>query len=234
LQRITIELSRSIKLRYRDSIHAALITGLRAAGAPEPLVLGLSAAPWTFATQGVSYPGGVSVIRSVTISTSSTELGAHFLKLDPASVRYVSSNGDKPDFTGGTLRVEPLPFHPEQDSLTVGFASPFLISDRVAPTKSYARAVLGIDLSAAFSAGLSRRLGRQVRLQVTPDRLSAATDGAQPVLVRVRKSRGRDLILPALSAVLTLHGKPSDLRDAYLSGLGEKTRYGFGCPLVLA
>lgn len=234
MQRVTIELSRPIKLRYRDSVHAALVIGLRAAGAPEKLLIGVDAAPWTFATNGMSYPGGTTVIRLIILSTSSPELGAYFLKLDPACVRHESSNGDKPDCTGGTLHVEQLPFHPEQDSLTIGFASPFLISDREASTKSYARAVLGLDLSAAFSAGLSRRLGRDVRLQVTPDRLSAATDGAQPILVRVRKSRGRDLILPALSTVLTLQGQSSDLQDAYFGGLGEKTRYGFGCPLVLA
>ena len=66
------------------------------------------------------------------------------------------------------------------------------------------------------------------------DRLSALTEGATPVLVRVRRSGVRDLILPALSAVLTLGGPAADLRDAYLAGLGEKTRYGFGCPVVLA
>jgi len=234
LQRVTIDLSRPLRLRYRDSLHAALVSGLRAGGAPEALVIGLAAAPWTFATTGISYPGGMTVIRSVTLSTSDPTLGAHLLKLDPATVRHISTNGDKPDCAGGTLRVDPLPFLPGQDSLTVGFASPFLISVREAAIKSYARAIAGLDLSAAFSAGLSRRLHREVRLSVAPDRLSAATDGARPILVRVRKSGGRDLILPALSAVLTLHGPPADLRDAYLGGLGEKTRYGFGCPLVLA
>jgi hypothetical protein len=67
---------------------------------------------------------------------------------------------------------------------------------------------------------------------VTPDPLSALTDGSQPVLVRVRKTGTRDLILPALSVILTLRGEVADVRDAYLAGLGEKTRYGFGCPVV--
>ena len=40
MPRITITPPSPFRLRYRDSLHAALIAGLRAADAPEDLILG--------------------------------------------------------------------------------------------------------------------------------------------------------------------------------------------------
>lgn len=234
MPRVTLELPRPLRIRYLDSVHAALVTGLRTAGAEGDHVVGPNAAPWTFAISGRSFPGGTIQIGAVTLSTPDPSLGEAMLRLDPASIRVRSSNGDIVDLTGAALRPVALPLLPDQDSIVVGFASPFLLSERGAAKKAYARSLAGLDLSAAFSAGLSRRLRREVRLHVVQDRLSALTEGAAPVLVRVRRTGLRDLILPALSAVLTLSGTAADLRDAYLAGLGEKTRYGFGCPVALA
>lgn len=233
MARVTLHLSRPARFRYLDTVHAALVTALRRAGAEEQQVLGPAAAPWTFATAGRGFHGGAILVESVTVSTPDPALGLIMLRLNGADARVRSTNGDELDFSGATCEPLPIPLHPQQDSLTVSFASPFLVSER-GPKKTYARTLAGLDLSSAFSAGLSRRLGREVKLRIEQDRLSAATDGAAPHLVRVRRSGTRDLILPALSAVLTLIGRPADLRDAYLAGLGEKTRYGFGCPEALA
>jgi hypothetical protein len=232
--RVCLELISPLRIRYCDSLHAALVTGLRASGATEATIIGPTAAPWTFAMQGRFFVGGGSRIQRVIISTPDPALGEFLLRLDPGAARHVSTNWDRVDLSGASLQSEPLPLHAQQEMLTIGFASPFLIADREAAKKSYARCVAGLDLSAAFSAGLSRRLRRPVQIEAVPDPLSAHTDGANPVLVRVRKSGTRDLILPALSVILTLRGTAADVRDAYLGGLGEKTRYGFGCPMVLA
>ncbi len=233
MPRLTLLLARPARFRYLDTVHAALVTALRRAGAAEDQILGEAAAPWTFATSGHGFPGGTIRIDAVTLSTPDPALGALMTRLDGHHAPIRSINGDELDFSGAGTRPDPVSLHPDQDSLTVGFASPFLLSSR-RPDKRYLRTLAGIDLSAAFSAGLSRRLHRPVLLQVEQDRLSAVTDGAIPHLVRVRRSGTRDLILPALSAVLTLRGRPADLRDAFLAGLGEKTRYGFGCPAALA
>ena len=234
MPRVTLKLARPLRIRYLESVHAALVTGLRAAGVQGDHVVGRNAAPWTFAISGRSFPGGTVQVGAVTLSTSDPSLGDAMLGLDPASVQVRSSNGDVVDFAGAALQPVSLPLLPDQDSIAVGFASPFLLSERGAARKAYARSLAGLDLSAAFSAGLSRRLQREVRLHVVQDRLSALTEGAAPMLVRVRRTGLRDLILPALSTVLTLSGTAADLRDAYLAGLGEKTRYGFGCPVALA
>lgn len=233
MPRVILELPRPLRVRYLDSIHAALITGLRVVGADGDQIVGPRAVPWTFAISGRSFTGGTIQVVAVTLSTSNLALGEQMLRFDAGSARIRSSNGDEVNFSGATLRTVALPLAPGQDSIAVSFASPFLISERGAK-KTYARSLAGLDLSAAFSAGLSRRLKREVKLHIAQDRLSAITDGAAPVLVRLRRTGTRDLILPALSTVLTLSGPAADLRDAYLAGLGEKTRYGFGCPVALA
>ena len=232
MPRILLTLSRPARFRYLDTVHAALVTALRRSGAEEHQVLGLGAAPWTFAAGGRGFPGGMIRMDSITLSTPDPALGLAMLRLNGNDAQIRSSNGDELDLSGAACQPVPIPLHPDQDRLAVSFASPFLVSER-GGKKAYARTLAGLDLSSAFSAGLTRRLGREVRLRVEQDRLSAATDGAEPRLVRVRRSGARDLILPALSAVLTLVGRPADLRDAYLAGLGEKTRYGFGCPDAL-
>lgn len=234
MPRITITPPSPFRLRYRDSLHAALIAGLRAADAPEDLIIGPAAAPWTFGASGRSFPGGVSLLWVLTLSTPDSRLDEVMSRLDPAAIRWSSVNGDKVDLSGAVVRHDPQPLLPGQDEVVVAFASPFLVSEHSVPKKTYARSIVGLDLSAAFSAGLSRRLGRPIKLEATADRLSALTDGAQPVLVRVRRTGTRDLILPALSATLTLRAPERDLRDAFLAGLGEKTRYGFGCPITLS
>ena len=233
MPRLTLLLARPARFRYLDTVHAALVTALRRAGAAESQVLGEAAAPWTFATSGRGFPGGTIRIDAVTLSTPDPALGEIMAKLDGHYTPIHSANGDVLDLSGAATRPEPVPLHLDQDSLSIGFASPFLLSAR-GPGKSYLRSLAGADLSAAFSAGLSRRLRRTVSLAVEQDRLSAITEGAIPHLVRVRRSGTRDLVLPALSAVLTLRGRSADLRDAFLAGLGEKTRYGFGCPTALA
>ena len=234
MPRVTLQLPRPLRVRYLDSVHAALVTGLRMAGVEGDRIIGPDAAPWTFAISGRCFRGGTIQFGAVTLSTSDPTLGEAMLRIDPATVRAWSSNGDVVDLAGAALQPVAIPLMPDQDRIAVGFASPFLVSEHGSAKKVYARALAGLDLSAAFSAGLSRRLRREARLHVAQDRLSALTEGAAPVLVRVRRTGSRDLILPALSTVLTLSGRPADLRDAYLAGLGEKTRYGFGCPVALA
>lgn len=234
MPRVRMDLPRPLHVRYLDSVHAALVAGLRAAGLDGEQVVGRQAAPWTFAISGRSFRGGAIRVSGVTLSTPDPRLSEAMMRLDGTAMRHRSSNGDVVDMGGATLRSLALPLVPNQEQVAIGFASPFLLSERSDAKKAYARSLAGRDLSAAFSAGLSRRLGREVRLRVEQDRLSALTEGAEPVLVRVRRTGSRDLILPALSAVLTLNGPAADLRDAYLAGLGEKTRYGFGCPVALA
>ena len=69
MPRFTITPRSPFRLRYRDSLHAALIAGLRAAGIPEERLLGPGAAPWTFGVSGRSFPHGPSLFRVVTLST---------------------------------------------------------------------------------------------------------------------------------------------------------------------
>ncbi|HEX2941569.1 MAG TPA: hypothetical protein VHO91_11010, partial [Rhodopila sp.] len=131
------------------------MTALRTSGAAEETIIGQDAVPWTFAMEGRSFAGGGSRIHRVTISTADPVLGEILLQLDPATARHLSANGDQVDLRGASLKAEPLPLHAGQDMLTIGFASPFLIAERGAAKKSYVRCVAGLDLSAAFSAGLS-------------------------------------------------------------------------------
>ena len=122
-----------------------------------------------------------------------------------------------------------------QEELAVCFASPFLLSRGKTsgnPDKCYVNCLVGMDLSAAFSKGLTRRLKRKVELNVQADPLSLALSG-KPRIISVRRAPNRLVTVPAFSIMLTLRGSTDDIRAAYFAGLGEKTRYGFGCAATL-
>lgn len=226
---------RSVSYFYLDSVHGALVNGFKAAGLAPALFIGPEARPWTFATKGYAQSGGQLFLKGITISTSDAEIANALLRLDPSEIRHSSSNGDEIDMNGAVKKVVPDPICMGQDTFSICFASPFLLSRARAaanPEKSYADSLTGVDLSAAFSAGLTRRLGRDVALDVQIDPLSAAVSG-RPRLVSLRKAAKRRVVVPAFSTMLTLRGNTEDLRLAYYAGLGEKTHYGFGCPAAL-
>jgi CRISPR/Cas system endoribonuclease Cas6 (RAMP superfamily) len=220
--------------RYTDSIHRAIVGALAAAGATTDELVGMGAKPWTFAAQGEGLHGERSVLRYLTISTSDSRLSEILEKIDAAKIVSGLTNGDIVDCAGASvsfLTARGLPIH---DALAVNFASPFIVSKRK-ETKSATEHLTSLkdaDLSAAFSYGLSRRIGRPIELRVTVDRLSLATYGDSPRRVNVRKARGKTVFLPAFQIPLTLEGPDRDIAAAFFAGLGEKTRYGFGCPCL--
>ena len=64
------------------------------------------------------------------------------------------------------------------------------------------------------------------------DRLSFAAYGTKPRIVTVRKSGSRTIRFPAFQLPMTIEGPHETLATAFFAGLGEKTRYGFGCPML--
>lgn len=232
--RAEITLKTQQAYRYTDSIHRAIVEALAAAGATTADLVGANAKPWTFAAQGEDLRGERSLLRYLTISTSDPHLSSLLEKLDTARIVSSSDNGDKIDCAGASLSFMTAQGLPIDNALTVNFASPFVVSKKK-ETKSATEHLTSLkdaDLSAAFSAGLSRRIGRAAKLRVTIDRLSLATYGASPRRVNVRKAGSRAVFFPAFQLPMTLEGPDRDLAAAFFAGLGEKTRYGFGCPCL--
>lgn len=221
---------------YQDSVHAAIIAGLRAAGFSEEQLVGPRALPWTFAAKGFARPGGRLFLKGLTISTSDPVLAEGLIRLEPGNIQHSSSNADRINLKHARKIAISDPFWEGQETLAICFASPFVLSKpRTGRTsqKAYIERLAGEDLSRAFSQGLTRRLGRPVEIAVEADKLSLATEGARPRIVSLRQAPNRRVTVPAFSLHLRLKGTTDDLRAAYYAGLGEKTRYGFGCPATL-
>lgn len=227
---------RALPYAYLDSIHAAIVAGLTAEELSSRQLIGRDAAPWTFAAKGFSRPGGRLFLSGLTISTCDEGVGEALRRLKPENVRRLSSNGDCIDLKGARKIVIQEPFLDGQEELAICFASPFVLTQPLAGRpqgKIYVQTLEGIDFSHVFSKGLSRRLGRRVDIEAHADPLSVATDGAKPRIISLRRSPGGRVTTPAFAVHMTLRGATEDLRTAYYAGLGEKTRYGFGCPATL-
>jgi CRISPR-associated endoribonuclease Cas6 len=217
--------------RYADSIHAALINALRIAGLAQSDLLGEGARSWTFAAEGWARRGGRKLLRALTLATPDPEFATCLRRLRPEAIRVTSANGDRLDLAGGTITEELDPVAPQQGVMYLRPLSPFVVG-RPRMTRSAGRWIEAIeeaDLSAAFSAGLSRRLGREVALSARVDRLASAGLPSRAVPVRTRSAGNRDVFIPAFNVPITLEGSDEDLRAAWFAGLGEKCRYGFGC-----
>jgi CRISPR/Cas system endoribonuclease Cas6 (RAMP superfamily) len=226
---------RAVPYRYLDSVHAGIVNAFKAAGLTPDQIIGKDALPWTFATKGFAQKGGRLFLKGITISTCNSSIAEGLRRFRASDIRHVSTNGDQIDLAGARKTIIPDPILDGQHALPICFASPFVLSQPAASgdsRKSFAESLAGFDLSQAFSNGLTRRLRRPVTLEVHADRLSMAVDG-KPRIVSLRRAPNRRVTIPAFSMRMTLRGPADDLRAAYFAGLGEKTRYGFGCAATL-
>ncbi len=224
------------QFKYNDSMNAALVAGLTAAGLSSADLVGAQALPWTFGTAGRVTANGKRLVFSVTLSSPSDRFAEALAHLRPDDIRVASSNGDSIYLGGGVIK--PCRDLPDAgvNELMVGFASPFLI-----PLKKQGRqktafhdTLKDVDLSAAVVQGLSHRAGRPLNLSISTDRLSMMTD-LKKRLVYVRQlPNGKPLFYPAFSVPMTLRGDPQDVRFAFLAGIGAKTHAGFGCPILMS
>lgn len=228
MNRISIISKELTPYQFRDSVHAALISAMREAGAEESELLGEKAKPWNFAPINV-FSGGKMLLKGVTVSTSDEALGRIISRINPAAVSWNSTNGDRINFGDGQVRSFRNPIPTGGGSIQVSFSSPFVISQRSdGGKKTWIENLQGVDLGAAFSAGLSKRHGRQIKLEVKLDAFSALANAARSTIIAVRKAATRTITYPGFLATLQIEGTYDDLAAAYFSGLGEKTRYGFG------
>lgn len=222
-------------VQFTDSMNAALVAALVAAGLRSEELVGESAEPWTFGMEAYSLPGRKRRVRSVVLSSPSPTLAQVADRINPSDIAVSSCNGDVIDGTGA--RILPCDDIPDGTTeLMIGFISPFLL-----PTKKEARAKTRYfeelpvsEAPTALKAGLDRRAGRSLDLRITIDPLSAATDGRRKHLVHIRRfPTGRKMILPGFIVPMTLRGSAEDIRFAYLAGFGAKTRNGNGCPTLM-
>lgn len=216
---------------YADSVNAALVAGLVAAGAKSEDLVGVGSKPWTFACEGRSAPNGVAKIVSLTVSTPDPDLGSALQRLRAEEVRCASSNGDRIDLNGAKMSIIDT-MSARVDQLMVSFASPLLISLRKGAAKDYAEDLNEVDLNEALRVVLERRAGRPLDLRFHVDPLTRLTDVRKRV-VPLRKSPKGPIRVPALSFPMTISGRPEDVEFAFLAGLGSKTHAGFGCPIFM-
>lgn len=233
MHRVIIIPRQKMQFRFLDSIHGAIVEGLVHAGVSGDQVVGTMAHPWTFACFGWTRRGGLRTLSRLLVSSASETISAAFGKFDPAVIRKASTNGDVINLEGARIRPEthaPVPGTCEYCVFFPGrFALPRLKATR--STTEYARSTADTDFPAALKAGLDRRSGRNLDLEVAIDPLTLATQG-HAVPVALRKSGERRILIPAFDMPVTLRGNPDDLAWAYHAGLGAKTRQGFGCPVL--
>lgn len=232
--RLSIDLRHApIVFDFHDSVNAALVRAFVAADVPEHRVTGATAAPWTWAHEGRSSPGGRTKAFRLLVSTPDEMLASALARFPLSEAVWTSCNGDTVDLRRGCARAEQRGPSGE-DVLTVHFASPYVLMCKKEGREKtrFANAITEVDLSAAVSAGLSRRAGRPVTLEVAADRMAALVDGKPRLVVTRRMPNGKRIIIPGFTVPLTLKGTPDDVAFAYYAGIGAKTTGGFGCPIL--
>lgn len=227
MNRVTVTAETASPYVFRDSLHAAVVAALYAAGATESDMVGATAKPWTFSPVQ-SVQGNKLSLRGVTISSSDDELGRMIGRIKPEEIRWNSQNGDRIDFGHGKVTSfrNPVPHHAGE--MQVYFASPFVVSTKADGPKKWVEDLKDVDLSAAFSKGLSRRVGRDVAIGVSVDDFVMRAASKQIAIIAIRQSGSRKVTVPGFYTNATISGSRDDLMAAYFAGLGEKTRYGFG------
>ena len=221
------------RFHFLDSLHAALVNGLTTCGAKGAQVVGPDAANWSFGAVGTATPKGF-FMKSVVVGAETEPLDPIIRRLDPQMVRKTSTNGDVLDLSAWDKSIEDLPVAEEPGvpaALPAIMLSPLALSVRGQKGRWHANlSGVGCHLSEAVNCRLSRLTGREVHLDLEPDRLYLRANPRHSTLVRTRAVRGvRPAFVIGMMCPLVIIGSIEDLRSAWTLGIGEKNRYGFGC-----
>ena len=231
--RLTAPRGEYARLRFLDSLHAALVNAWTACGATGAQVVGRDADNWSFGAVGSASARGF-VLKSVVVGADGPKLEPLLARLAPETVRKASANGDKIDLAVWDKAVEELPVVAEpgaEAALPAIMLSPLALSVRGKKGRWHDNLIsAGPDLEQAVNFRLSRLAGRPVALKIEPDRLYVRANPKHSVLVRLRETPGgAPAFVIGTMCPLTLRGAIEDLRAAWTLGIGEKNRYGFGC-----
>lgn len=231
MYRIRLQLPKKTSCRYQnlDLLHDALVNGWIAAGAAPAMIIGAQALPWNFAALGNHQNEG-NVVHTLVVSAGHSDLVRYLAAMDPAEVsKSRLHTREQISFAQASVQVDPDPVANHQKQLDVLLLSPLAIRKRNGNRHWYTN-MNDAPLSDAINSRLSRMAGRKVQLKVVPDRLYLRANPKHSVLVHTKRfAHGKTSFVIGMSAPLTLFGSDEDLRFAWYSGIGEKTRNGFGC-----
>lgn len=215
-----------------DQVHDALVHAWAALGATAGEVVGPSAEPWSFGVETVNWRAPRRLASAVHVATVSPRLEPLLARMRAEHIQRRPERGRRIDFAAlePALEPDPAPVAPGTAALPVTMVSPLVIrpQERIRDKKPILD-LTAVDLSAAVSAGLSRAARREVRIEVTPDRLYAAGRAHVCASVPVKIRDGQTHRVAGLMVPLLLRGSAADLETAWDAGLGGKTRMGFGC-----
>ena len=231
--RLTAPRGASIRLRYLDSLHAALVNGWTACGASAAAVLGRVAGNWSFGAVGAATASGF-VLKAVVIGAEGDPLESLLPRLLPETIRKSSSTGDTVDLSAWDRAHDELPvvcLPGETATLAAIMLSPLALSVRGRKGRWHDDlTTAGANLEQAVNFRLSRLTGRGVGLTIEPDRLYLRANPRHSTLVRTRAvPGGRPAFVIGTMCPLIISGSREDLCSAWALGIGEKNRYGFGC-----
>ena len=231
--RFTAPRGEFVRVRFLDSLHGALVNAWTSYGARGLDVVGREAANWSFGAVGKATSNGF-VLKAVVIGTEGRLLEPVLSRLMPEAVRKTSVNGDMVNLSTWDKAVEELPVvcgPGEAATLPAIMLSPIALSVRGQKGRWHNDLTkAGADLKEAVNFRLSRLTGRDVKLQVEPDRLYLRANPKHSTLVRTRTVRGsKPAFVIGMMCPMSISGRIEDLRSAWALGIGEKNRYGFGC-----
>ena len=231
--RFTAPRGKRARFRYTDSLHAALVNAWTACGARGRDVIGVDSGTWSFGAVGRATARGFT-LKSVVVGAEGPLLEPLLGQLIPEAIRKKSANGDIVDLSAWDRTVEELPVACQAEETAVLAAlmlSPLAISVRGEKGRWHDDLTkIGTDLDEAVNFRLSRLTGRDVALELKPDKLYLRANPTHSTLVRTRAVHaGKAAFVIGTMCPLSIRGRLDDLRSAWALGIGEKNRYGFGC-----
>ncbi len=227
--RLQLPQGRSCGYQNLDLLHDALVNAWIAAGATPQMIIGVQALPWNFASLGNHHDSG-NRVHTLVVSAGHPDLVRYLAAMNPADVYKIRvQTREEVNFSQASIQVDPDPVAGNQGRLEVLLLSPLAIRRRTGKRRWYTD-MNDAPLAGAINSRLSRMAGRPVNLKVIPDCLYLRANPRHSVLVHLKRfANGKTSFVIGMSTPLTLVGSDDDLRLAWYTGLGEKTRNGFGC-----
>jgi len=228
--RIQLPTRQTQSYSHYDLIHDALINAWLKTGASAEHVIGHKAALWNFAALG-HHQNNRGFVHSLIVSTSDAELALSLSKMQAEHIQKTRQHSqEKISFANAKISLEADPIPPHEGIMSLLMLSPLAIRNKTHAKKHWYSNLNDVALSDAINYRLSKLAQRPIDLMAQVDMLYLRANPKHSVYVNLKHYANgqRDFVI-GMQAPLILAGCEADLRFAWYTGLGEKTRNGFGC-----
>ena len=222
-----------IEFKTLDLIHDGIINGLSKAGMNSDELIGHKSRHWNFGVQTsrkkTRNRDSVNLEKLI-ISSPDPMVTNFILKLNVDNIRKIKNETNEMlSMNGSKIRVLNRPnFDILQEQATFSMISPMIITNKNTKKHYIDITEISDDLSKIVNNNLSKVFDEEFNLDVSYDKFYVRSNN-QKKSICWKYINGKRIVFPGILVPIHVSGPNEQIEKLWFTGIGEKTRSGFGC-----